>query len=264
MEHLLTQELLLSFFAVVTAILVIVILVMLNQKRVLKEQIKQSCREVNYNKQMLLAQIESQENERTRVAKDLHDDVGLMLQALRTTTLAVLQQAPEEDRKEVQQIVTEVDESVRRICWDLMPSSLQYFGLTEAVDELCHRLSARGIVPVIFSFQGTALTVAKNKQVYLYRIVQELAENALKHAHATSVEVKFTWTKNALQINVLDNGIGFRLSDVKKPSQPLRGLGLLRLENLANLLPSFLMFENNFPQGTNISVNYLIAPHAEN
>lgn len=242
----------------------IILFIVFYQKRVLSEQLKQRAMELSHQQQMLLAQLESQENERKRVAKDLHDDVGLMLQALRTTTLAVLQQAPEEDRQEVQQLVTEVDETVRRICWDLMPTSLEYFGLTEAVDELCQRLSARATVPVIFSFQGTALVLDKNKQTLLYRVVQELVGNALKHACATSVEVKFAWTKTDLQINVLDNGKGFDLAEVRKKSTPGHGLGLLSLENRTSLLPAKLVFENNFPQGTNVSVNYSIADHAEN
>jgi signal transduction histidine kinase len=235
---------------------VIILFVVFYQKKVLGEQVKQQALEVKYQQQMLMAQMESQEDERRRVAKDLHDDVGLMLQALRTTTLAILQNAPEEDRREVQQMVTEVTETVRRICWDLMPSSLEYFGLTEAVDEMCTRLSSRSQRMVTFSFHGEVSPIEKDKQTLLYRMVQELVGNALKHANATAIEVVFTWTKNQLQINVTDNGIGFDINTVKNRRQPGHGLGLLSLENRSRLLPATLIFENNFPRGTNASVTY--------
>ncbi len=240
----------------------IVLFVLFYQKRVLREQLNQRAMELAHQHNMLQAQIESQEEERRRVAKDLHDDVGLMLQALRTTTLAVLQEASEADRKEVQQLVSEVDETVRRICWDLMPSSLEYFGLAEATEELCHRLSSKGNVPVVFSSSGKGLPLHKKKQTLLYRMIQELVCNSLKHARATLVEVKFTWTINSLQINVIDNGIGF--SKKSEKNQAPRGHGLLSLENRSSLLPANLLFENYFPQGTNASITYLTIPHAEN
>jgi len=268
MENSQGSEVLLLFLIGTAAMLVmavaIILFIVFYQKRILSEQLKQRALELKYQQQMLLAQIESQENERRRVAKDLHDDVGLMLQALRTTTLAVIQHAPEEDRREVQQMVSEITETVRRICWDLMPSSLEYFGLTEAVDEMCHRLSARSQMPVTFSFQGSVMPIDKKKQTFLYRMVQELVNNAVKHAQATFVEVRFTWTESYLQINVLDNGIGFNPTEAKKQMQLGHGLGLLSLESRASLLPGLLQFENNFPQGMNVSVNYSLATHAEN
>ncbi len=241
----------------------IILFIVFYQKRVLSEQLKQRALEVQYQQQMLLAQMESQESERKRVAKDLHDDVGLMLQALRATTLAILQQAPDEDRKEVQQMVTEITETVRRICWDLMPTIIESFGLAEAVKEMCQRLSARGTVAVAFSAQGNPSFIKKNKEMLLYRMVQETVGNALKHAKANAIEVKFLWTENRLQINVLDDGIGFDLKSVKARTMRGHGLGLLSLENRASLLPASLTFENDFPQGTYVSVTYPIPPHEQ-
>ncbi len=96
-------------------------------------------------------------------------------------------------------------------------------------------------------------------------MIQELVNNALKHAQATSVEVKFTWTSNHLNINVIDNGSkGFDVGSIKSQIAPGHGLGLLSLRNRANLLPANLLFENNFPKGTNVSVNYTFASPNEN
>lgn len=234
----------------------IILFIVFYQKRVLSEQLKQQELEVKYQQQMLLAQMQSQEEERRRVAKDLHDDVGLMLQALRFTTLAVLQQAAEQDRQEVQKMVSDVTDTVRRICWDLMPSSLEYFGLSEAVDELCTRLSTRVHVPIVFSLEGETIAIGKEKQILLYRMVQELVGNSLKHAKAGAVEVKLNWKQDHLTIHVTDNGTGFDLDAVKQHRNPGQGLGLLSLENRSRLLPAELKYEKNIPHGTNASIKY--------
>ncbi len=226
----------------------LITLMVFYQKKMLQKQMAQQALETNHQQQMMLAQMESQENERRRVAKDLHDDVGLMLQALRTTTLAVLKDAPKEDRNDVQQMVSEVTDTVRRICWDLMPSSLEYFGLTETVDELCHRLTKRGNVPITFSTKGTETSIDKNKQMLLYRMVQELADNAIKHANASAMLIKFIWGEAHLQINVIDNGIGFSPSTMKQRMSP--GYGLFSIESRAELLPAKFSFDKNIPHGT--------------
>jgi signal transduction histidine kinase len=235
----------------------IIIFVAFYQKRMLNEQLRRQAMEADYQRKLLEAQLESQERERARVSKDLHDDVGLMLQALRTTTLAVIHQAPEEDRQEVQQMVTEITESVRRISWDLMPSSLERFGLTETIDELCMRLHKRGI-PVHFELEGAAVALSKRNEVLLYRMTQEMVNNALKHAKASSIDVALRWTKDNLHLQVKDNGIGFELPTSVNYSPIGSGLGLLSLKSRADLLNAPLTFEKNSPSGTMISVNFPI------
>ncbi|MFY8036060.1 MAG: sensor histidine kinase [Cyclobacteriaceae bacterium] len=240
----------------------IIIFVSFYQKRMLNEQLRRQAMEADYQRKLLEAQLESQERERARVSKDLHDDVGLMLQALRTTTLAVIHQAPEEDRQEVQQMVSEITESVRRISWDLMPSSLERFGLTETIDELCTRLNKRGL-PVHFSLTGVSQALSKRNEVLLYRMTQEMVNNALKHAKAAAIDVNLQWTEDQLQLQVTDNGVGFELPTSVNYSPIGSGLGLLSLKSRADLLNAQLTFEKNSPSGTRISVKFPI-PHGQN
>ncbi len=232
----------------------IIIFVTFYQKRMLNEQLRRQSMEAEYQRKLLEAQLESQERERARVSKDLHDDVGLMLQALRTTTLAVIHQAPEEDRQEVQQMVSEITESVRRISWDLMPSSLERFGLTETIDEMCMRLHKRGL-PVHFELDGAAQPLSKRNEVLLYRMTQEMVNNALKHAKASAIDVKLQWHADKLMLQVKDNGVGFELPTSVNYSPIGSGLGLLSLKSRADLLNAQLTFEKNIPSGTVISVN---------
>jgi len=159
-----------TVFAIGTAAMLfmaaaIILFVAFYQKRMLQEQLRRQGLEADHQLKMLLSQIKSQENERRRVAKDLHDDVGLMIQALRTTTLAILKDASDDDKNEIQELVTTIDQTVRRICWDLMPSSLERFGLADAIDEMCTRFSTHRKVSVKFFQHGNAITLNKEKRL---------------------------------------------------------------------------------------------------
>ncbi len=241
----------------------IILFVVFYQKRMLNEQLRRQTMEADYQKKMLAAQIESQEQERTRIAKDLHDDVGLMIQALRITALSHLKDAPDESKKEVQQMASELTESVRKISWNLMPSSLERFGLTSTIEEMCDRLSSHG-APVNFICNGNPCAIAKNNEVSLYRMVQEIVNNALKHAKASHIVVNLVWSDVQLLLSIVDNGVGF---DVSKGSATLTkgsGLGLMSLHSRAHLLGAALSIERNVPSGTCVIILLPLKDHVEN
>lgn len=221
------------------------------QRRVLAEKLKTNRLESDFNQRMIRVTIESQENERKRFAKDLHDEVGLILQALNLTIARI---ANESDKKQVQDLVNEFTETVRRISWDLMPSSLERFGLTEALDELCTRFTERGTTPIKFEKTGRAAALDKNQEILLYRIVQEAINNALKHARASEIKVLLDCT-NDLTIRVRDNGIGFAFPDGEHRSPNQYGLGLYNMESRARLLGGTLHFEKNMPSGTHVVIH---------
>jgi two-component system, NarL family, sensor kinase len=241
----------------------IILFVVFYQKRMLNEQLRRQTMEADYQRKMLAAQIESQEQERTRIAKDLHDDVGLMIQALRITSLSLLKDAPEESRKEVQEMASDLTESVRKISWNLMPSSLERFGLTSTVEEMCNRLSAHG-APVGFLCEGNPSALAKNNEVLLYRMAQEMVNNSLKHAKASQILVKLIWNDIQLLLSVVDNGIGFDMSTNSTATAKGSGLGLMSLHSRAHLLGATISFERNVPSGTSITILLPLKDHVEN
>lgn len=228
----------------------IVMFVIFYQKRVLTEKLKQQNMERVFDEKMIRVTIESQENERKRFAKDLHDEVGLMLQALNLTVAHI---AGEEDRKQIQEMVNEFTETVRRISWDLMPSSLERFGLIEALDELCARLTERGTVPIHFIKSVPLPVLDKNQEILLYRMVQEALNNALKHARASEIKLQLTCAEE-LTIRITDNGIGFEFPNNEHRTPNQYGLGLYNMESRARLLEGALRFEKNLPSGTHVVI----------
>jgi two-component system, NarL family, sensor kinase len=231
----------------------IILFVAFYQKRMLGEQLRRQMMEADYQRKMLQAQMESQEQERARVAKDLHDDVGLMIQALRVTSLSLLKNAPDESKKEIQDMASELTETVRKISWNLMPSSLERFGLTSTVEEMCNRLHARG-VPLRFLCQGTPRPLGKKDEIVLYRMAQEMTNNALKHAKASEIIVTLSWSDTDLRLTAVDNGVGFDVLRSGWAAKDGSGLGLMSLRSRADLLGAAVSFEKNVPSGTSIMV----------
>ncbi len=240
----------------------IILFVAFYQKRMLREQLRRQQLEADYQRNMMAAQIESQERERARISKDLHDDVGVMMQAMKTTVFAVVRHASEEDRSDIQNMVTEITESVRKICFDLMPPGMETFGITELIDEMCSRLKSSGL-PVQAERLGSPTKIDLRDQLQLYRMAKEMVTNALKHAKATSIIVGIHWQHDHLVLQVKDDGVGFKSLPIADSTPLGNGLGLLSLKSRASLLNAQLTFENNLPTGTCISIHYPIS-HAQN
>lgn len=232
----------------------IILFVLFYQKKMAQEQLRRQKLEADYQEKMMMAQVISQEKERSRVSKDLHDGVGVMLQVLSNTVMTVATGASPEDKKEIQHYVNEITETVRRISFDLMPAGLEKFGLAKTVGELCSRLSKRGTIPVTFNQSGIQLSLDQNTELLVYRIIQESVNNALRHAQASEIKILFTRNEQHIKVSISDNGIGFDFPTPEKGLTHVTGLGLSSLQNRANLLGATLSFEKNIPSGTQVEL----------
>ncbi len=240
----------------------IILFVSYYQKRMIQEQLKRQTLEVDYQKKMLLAALESQEGERKRVSKDLHDDVGMMLMTVRTQINSVIGKTlSAELATEIRNVVDETHESVRRISWDLMPSTLERFGLEQTVKEMCERLSGKNSIPVDFIEDGPPRSLNMNQQTLLYRIIQESVSNALRHANAQRIQIRFQWDESHLNLSIVDDGNGFDFSQEGRKLKLRNGLGLINLENRVTLLGAQLHYEGNNPSGTLIKLKLPLSHH---
>jgi len=204
--------------------------------------------EVEHQQKMLQAALESQENERKRLAADLHDSIGAMLSTirLRLGTLARTEGIPTADIDQTKNMLDDTIVSVRRLSRDLLPSTLEKFGLSHAVKELCEQYSLVSGLPIKFSEVGTPAEKQQTDQLMIFRIVQELINNAMKHAQPSVIQVAFDWQKS-FELRVSDDGNGFLVDQVRKSG---KGLGLFNMENRARLLNGQLSFHTNQPKGT--------------
>lgn len=232
----------------------IILFVVFYQKKMIQEQLKVQQLEFTYQQKMMEAALESQENERRRVAGDLHDSIGGMLSTIRVglTTLA-RQMSDPQSMEQPKQMLDDTINTVRSLSRDLMPSTLEKFGLVQAVKELCERFQAVSLLPVFFHEHGELKELGQKKELMVFRVAQELVNNAVKHSQATSIHVTIRVT-DKLEMIVEDNGIGFDKVSLHNQANNGKGLGLFNIENRVRILSAKLEFDTQPGQGTKITM----------
>jgi signal transduction histidine kinase len=233
----------------------IVLFVLFYQRKMLQEQIRRQLREAEFQKMMLKAALDSQEKERRRLAADLHDSIGAMLSTIRVglSTLPRSAGIPEDIVLPTKNLLDDTIESVRSISRDLMPATLEKFGLSQAISEMCMRITSTAKIEMVFNEEGQPVRLSQTNEVMLYRIVQELFNNAVKHASPTQVQVRLNWNRT-LEICVEDNGRGFDYEQTKNENGSGRGLGLFNIGNRSRLMGASLSIESKKEEGTKILI----------
>ena len=179
----------------------------LRQQQILNDEIK------NQERIRLRAIIESQEEERQRIAAELHDGLGQVLSAARVNIAALVEET--QRQPQIYQALELIDRSckeLREISHNMMPSLLVNSGLYAALIEMSNRINSTGILKIEVLEDGFIERVKSEIEINLYRIAQELITNILKYANATEVQIQFILEKEMLTMMMEDNGQGF---DVK-------------------------------------------------
>lgn len=212
----------------------VVVFFIVYQNRLLSQQKKHQEIVAAYQKELLKAVINGQENERSRLAKDLHDEIGAMLTTIKLYTSQIDQVGPGEALKEIREKATGMlDETIRntrRITHDLSPVILKKFGFTDALESIIKKINESGKIKVDV-IQTDTVHLTYEKELALYRISQELINNTLKHAEASQITISLHAMPDHIQMIYEDDGIGFMVEDVRQIS----GLGLKNIESRLNL-----------------------------
>ncbi len=208
-----------------------------SRKKILKTQLEKANLELSYQKELLQATLVTQEEERARIAQDLHDAISSKLNvvSLQANMLSDKNIAAEEANKLGQGIVkitNTVLESSRKIAHDLLPPTLDKFGLQPALEELIEELEETKRFSIDSKITIPHGLLPPHEELHLFRVVQELFNNAIKHSEATKLKLLCTNEKNVLTLHYKDNGKGF---DVNQSKEKL-GLGMSGIENRSQLL----------------------------
>lgn len=202
-------------------------------------------------KAKVAAEITTLENERRRIANDLHDDLGPLLSAIKFKIGSI--DASQEDAQLIiatEKSLDEVVQRLRHISNDLMPATLLRKGFTYAVEEFIEKLGRKSQIQISFQYpQMTGLSDTMN--INLYRILLEIIHNALKHSKATILDIIIQIHQSQIAIETKDNGSGFNIAHMVRGST---GRGLSNILNRAELLNGDVYVESAPGKGT----SYLI------
>src|ERR1700744_1795127 len=214
-------------------------------------------RYMKLQREKIFAEITIRENERKRIANDLHDSLGPLLSAVKLNISSVDIELPA-DRVILEKTagyLAEIIGSMRRISHDLLPSTLERKGLLEAVREFIHQVNNKQAVNIQL-YIVKEIQVPKEKEIHIFRMLQEIVHNTIKHAQAKNLQIGFSEENGHLLCLTKDDGRGF---DREKALTASQGLGLRSLESRCEILNGILTLESAPGTGTNYFIKIPIS-----
>ena len=225
------------------------------QKQILHQQ---RIHELENEKHLVATEavLKGQEEERTRFAKDLHDGLGGMLSGIKYSFSNMkenLSMTPE-NRQGFDRGLDMLDSSInelRRVAHSMMPDALMKSGLNPAVNDFCTAINSSGVIKVLYQPYGIDdLKISQTVSITIYRIVQELLNNCIKHAAATQVVVQMIREDSKLLLTVEDNGKGFDIAQL----QQSKGIGWLNIHNRLDYLKGKVDIQSAPGKGTSVNI----------
>jgi PAS domain S-box-containing protein len=211
----------------------------------------------------------AQEEERRRIARELHDELGQRLTGLKLSLQVIEEDTPESDRNptnRLRRLGEEVDRmivEVRRLSYNLRPAALDDFGVVAALQMLCKEFQK--VHKVRTQFRTNEPEEARHGthvEIAIYRIAQEALANVAKHAKATTVSVRLSRHETAVAVVVEDNGRGFDVDAVRAGRKQGSGLGLVSMMERSQLLGGTFRVQSTIRGGTKVEAELPLSGHS--
>ena len=244
-----------TFLAFILMALVLILFFYYSRKKIVAQQLETKNLEIAHQKQMLQTVIQTQEAERERIARDLHDGISSKLNVVSLNSH--LLKTPNLSDAEIINITNNITdltskalENSRQIAHDLFPPVFDKFGLKAGIEELIVEFKSTNKFEVSFSNELNLDLLTKEQQLNFFRIIQELLNNTLKYAQAKEVSIKFIRLSKFNALIYKDDGIGFKNLAVKK------GMGLTNIESRVSFLKANYLIKSSPDNGFEINITF--------
>lgn len=259
--HIAVEQIIKAFlfilFAFFSVFLTLVLFFYFSRKKIVKIAVEKKNQEIHYQKEILQSVIQTQEEERMRIAQDLHDDissklniVSLNTHLLKTPNLSEAEFA--EITNNIVSLTKKALENSRRIAHDLLPPVFEKFGLHAAIEELVLEFSTAKNVQINYENELEFSALEVNKQLHIFRILQEFLNNSMRHGKATSISITFVSKNHQNTCVYTDNGVGFNTNSGNKK----RGIGMQNIESRVNFLGGNINVQSEINKGVQIEFNF--------
>lgn len=259
------QKTTLNYVLIGSAVALLIILVLGYRNYRNRQKLQQAkIDELETEKQLAATEavLKGEEQERTRLAKDLHDGLGGMLSGIKFSLSNMKENLimTPENAQAFERSIDMLDSSIkemRRVAHNMMPEILVKYGLNKALEEFCNEMDRSGAISVSYQSVGMNNTgIGQTTAVTVYRIVQELVNNAIKHAQAKNLLVQLhqSGQEKLLAITVEDDGKGFDVASLKQSG----GMGWRNIENRVEFLKGKLDIQSEAGKGTSVMIEFNI------
>jgi two-component system, NarL family, sensor kinase len=230
----------------------LIVFIIFHQRKVIRYQLRLQKMEHDQQKMLLNASIRLQEEERQRIAADLHDDAGPLLATARlylNENLVNLDKTTQlQSIYNAKQIIDDTIQLIRNISHSLMPPTLKNFGLESAVNDLFQKISGSGSMNASSRFHDYRERLQAENELIIFRVIQELVNNILKHSNASFIHLTQNTSGDRFFIRLHHDGRGITQTDFEKLNKSNVGLGLKNIQSRLKVLHGKIFFEKDMSQ----------------
>ena len=223
-----------------------------HQRKMINVQLQMKALEEEQQKILLDASIRWQEEERQRIAADLHDDAGPLLATARLyLNENLLKQDMSTQLQSIynaKQIIDDTIQLIRNISHSLMPPTLKNFGLESAVNDLFQKISGTGAINASSRFHDYRQRLVPEQELLVFRVVQELINNILKHSNSSFMHITQNISEGRFYLRLHHDGRGITQDDFEKMNKSSLGLGLKNIQSRMKVLQGTITFEKDVSQ----------------
>lgn len=225
---------------------------------VVRRKRKRQKQQADERSALALRFLNSIEQERKKLATELHDSIGQDLLIIKNRALLGTQEKKKsgmvDQFHEISSSVTRAIERLREISYELRPYQIDRLGITKALESLVNRTFRGSGIKVTLNINLDDTKFPRAYGIHLYRIIEEIIRNIIKHAHATESTVTIFQSTSSLSIEVSDNGMGFDVESLSSIDIERRGLGLHTMRERVNVLKGTMTLTSGRENGTHITI----------
>ena len=248
-EKAILSTILLGTVGMVALAIGLIVFIIFHQRKVIKYQMTLQQMEEEQQSILLNASIRLQEEERQRLAADLHDDAGPLLATARLYLNENLVNLDRDTQGEhiaaAKSILDDTIQLIRNISHSLMPPTLKNFGLESAVNDLFHKISGSGQIDATCRFHDYGHRFVPEQEQIVFRVMQELVNNILKHSNATFIHVTQNTSADKFLLRIHHDGNGLTQSNFEKLTKSSGGIGLKNIQSRLKVLQGKILFEKD-------------------
>lgn len=239
-----------SVFFVLLGIFLLVLLFVFLRRQRKNEKEKEEMRN-HFEKTLLKSQIEIQDQTIDYVAKEIHDNIGQILFLAKLNNNQITQENALEKANLIDDLIGRAFNDLRSISHNLKNNSFHQIGLTESIEQLLHNIERTGKFTTSFSCPPSDEIdgMIHGNDIILFRIIQEVVNNVLKHSGADRIDIRITQENKTIAIEIMDNGVGFN-TDISKNEH--QGIGMKNIYSRAKLINTNVNIISATGEGTKV------------